>query len=245
MSDRAAYQRAYYLETLALTGRAPRRPAEPITQHIRDLVAAGMTHAAIADASGVHPNTIAQLARAGQTSVRSRTANAILAVRPPVTLIGLTRRVRALAALGWSTRKIAAVAGLNLDTIKEYRRGDKTFTGSAAAGILRAWAALSMTPPNPTTRHEQAAVTAVRASAARNGWAPPLAWDDIDDPDATPDTGQVVRGGVDLDEWARLVRYGENPEQAAARCGITLGGIERAAYRHGRADILQLMAGAA
>src|SRR3546814_4274182 len=36
--------------------------------------------------------------------------------------------------------------------------------------------------------------------AARAGWPPPLAWDNIDDPNETPDLGAPGGRGIDLDE---------------------------------------------
>lgn len=49
------------------------------------------------------------------------------------------------------------------------------------------------------------------------------------------------RPGVDLDEWAHLVRLGEDPTRAAERCGASrLDTIETTARRHRRDDILRL-----
>ena len=46
------------------------------------------------------------------------------------------------------------------------------------------------------------------------------------------------RGSIDLDEFMWLINTGEHPSQAAHRLGVTLKGIERAARRNGRDDVL-------
>lgn len=93
-----------------------------------------------------------------------------------VPAVGSQRRIRALMALGWPGNIIAERAG-----IKRGQSGisallqARTVRVATAARIARAYDDLSMRlGPSPVTR----------ARAQRNGWLPPLAWDDgrIDDP---------------------------------------------------------------
>lgn len=48
----------------------------------------------------------------------------------------------------------------------------------------------------------------------------------------------TVRHGIDLDEVAWLLDGGESIWQIAHQLHVTVGGIEKAAERHGRRDIL-------
>lgn len=124
------------------------------------------------------------------TRVHRTTRDAIIAVGGTGlwTAIGVVRRVRALSALGWSAARIAAEANMNPTSVRELLTNDQAFvripTGDA---ILATYARLSMTPPpeggNQQTR---SGVSRARARARAAGWAPPLAWDNIDDPDETP-----------------------------------------------------------
>ena len=80
--------------------------------------------------------------------------------------------------------------------------------------------------------------------SARNrrlGYPPPLAWDDIDDPDATPDIGARARG-FDLDEWMHLVNGGTSPDEASARCNVTTPYVKKRARAHQRGDVLRAIA---
>ena len=80
--------------------------------------------------------------------------------------------------------------------------------------------------------------------SARNrrlGYPPPLAWDDIDDPAATPDLGARARG-FDLDEWMHLVNGGTSPDEASARCNVTTPYVKERARAHQRGDVLRAIA---
>ena len=94
------------------------------------------------------------------------------------------RRIQALLALGWSAREIAEAGGLpdgrDVTRILNGRtRADepkwverKTFTA-----ICRAYDRLAMTIPPPKHARDRD-----RRRALAKGFAPPLAWDDIDNP---------------------------------------------------------------
>lgn len=138
---------------------------------------------------------------------------------------GTRRRLRALIALGWPSDALAGRLGL------ETRQGVLLMGVSGRVSVRNArrvdalYAELSMTP-GPSRKS--------REVAARQGWPPPLAWDDIDDPDEVPLIGSRKPGAVDdlaveffLDgriEFSRLTR-GEGTEavrRLAAR-GMTRG----------------------
>jgi hypothetical protein len=95
-----------------------------------------------------------------------------------VSALGARRRTQALGRLGHTTDVIAAAAGRGATTIVKIQNGFTcTVTPAIEEDIHRAWVALSNKP----------GVSAVAAKrAAKLGWAPPLAWDDIDDPRERP-----------------------------------------------------------
>lgn len=191
---RARYQRDYYDRyERAARGHEAMRDGAPAAARVAECLAVGMSMEQVAAAAGVASSTVNRLMRDPSTRLRARVSAAILAVRParPLTPVGVTRRVRALACLGWSVTEIAAAAGVNVDTVKEVRRGERRELHTAGPALVAAYDALSMRTPSPLTRQDRSAVTQVRNRAARAGWAPPLAWDDdtIDDPAATPDLG--------------------------------------------------------
>lgn len=148
------------------------------------------------------------------------------------------RKLQSLAALGWSYPQLARRLGVTTPRIGHLTRA---VYSKAHADTVKAvddlYRDLQMTPPPATTRAEQYAITRAKASAVRNGWVPPLAWDDIDDPDATPDLSTVAQAKtlrtyrVDTDEWVYLVRAGENPERAAERLGVHIDAVEMAFRR--------------
>jgi hypothetical protein len=172
-------------------------PIGPVREHLQTLVDAGWTESRIAVTAGVGGQTVWRIRSASreQRTVRVRVAEAILAVTPdiappkPTLLVPghhLYRRVEALAALGWSARAVGEHSGITHDIL--VIRHPRVL--AATVDRLRpTYDALSMTHPAPTTWHERQAVSSCINRARRRGWAPPLAWDDIDnDPaPATPD----------------------------------------------------------
>lgn len=150
-----------------------------------------------------------------------------------VPAVGVVRRLRALAALGWPAELLADRLGEPVRLSENVEVVDAALAGR----VRRLYDELSMTPgPSSVARGE--------ATAA--GWVPPLAWDedDLDDPEAAPvpgavasrDTSALGLVGVFEDfEWC--ITTGEHPSRAAARCGRTLAAITRAAQRAGRSDL--------
>lgn len=156
----------------------------PARDHIAALHAAGMGTRTIAAASGVGCTVIARLSGWDQSRpaarVRRETEARILAVQPTLDLLAggarvdagpWRRRIQALVAIGHTQTWIAGQCGVALANLgKQLHYGD-----TITAGTARTWRDLyqqwHMTP-GPSAR--------ARQIAARYGWAPPLAWDDID-----------------------------------------------------------------
>jgi hypothetical protein len=141
---------------------------------------------------------------------------------------GCHRRLQALMALGWSMRELDRRAGRGPKWMRNVL-AQPTVYSATHERVCELYEELCMTIPVARSRQEQAGITRAKNIARRNGWPPPLAWDDIDnDPapvDATP-RGNYAREEL-LDEYDRLLTDGEIPEIAARRLGVTLRTIER------------------
>jgi hypothetical protein len=125
---------------------------------------------------------------------------------------GVRRRIRALAALGWSFPDLAAqpeMRGVHRTVPQKLTRAEVVWADTAA-DVRRLYDRLSMTPGG-------SAHAARRARKA--GWLPPLAWDDerLDDPGYVP-AEQILRDWDDALAENRRHRARQRrrlPEQAA------------------------------
>lgn len=214
-------------------------------------VEAGYSCGAIQTLTGVGSNAaylMVQDVKAGRTRpIRHATARRIMAApaRPAdggwVPSVGTVRRLQALTVMGWSMADLAArsdVAESTLHALRDPKH--KTTRPRFAAAVERLYDELSGTR-GPC----QYAAT----RALRKGWAPPAAWDDIDDPAETPDgagqsTQHRTREEV-AEEVEHLLRF--DPLATADRLAHRLGyadasSIQNPLRRAGRADLLATLA---
>ena len=210
-------------------------PTDLIRRHLERLEASGMTLAQIARLSGVDTHTLSR-AKYGETkSIMRRNAEAVARIKPGaeegdwrVPSLGTTRRLQSLAAIGWSAADLAPELGFTPERVRALRSGRRPAVTSAThRHVDEVWERLAM-QPRPGVR--------MRAMAERGGWPPPLAWDDIDDPDEHP-TGwrpdaQVARPNGSTAENVRFLReLGESDEAIAHRLGIDVQSVQRARQR--------------
>jgi len=219
-------------------GRRRLVPAGPVLEHVARLQEAGWSLQLIGLRAGMSRSAVGAMVHRHPERTRAVNARAILALRPDdlveqqrpggrVSALGARRRVGALMALGWTYDDLQARSGVFVRAVM--RRDQETVTVRVHRAIADLYDDLCMTPgPSPLTR----------ARALRAGHAPPLAWDDIDDPTATPNYGTTTAREAPLDDWIHLVRLGVSPELATRQCGTTTAALERAAYRHHRTDVL-------
>lgn len=92
---------------------------------------------------------------------------------------GTHRRIQALMCLGWSMADIARLLGDRGSNVRRIMRSP-TITRRFATRFARVYDELSWQVPAPTTQYRRASITRAKGIAARNGWHPPLAWNDID-----------------------------------------------------------------
>lgn len=156
-------------------------------EHIDTLRQAGMSTAQIARAAGLSPSTISNVG-AGLIRLRRVTEQKILAVRvdvdTPATAkagnardaTGTRRRIEALCTMGYSIVEQARRAGLHHDNLRQIVLGHTRRTTLAShLAIARLYEQLWDTPAEPSQSSRQ-----TLAYARRRGFAPPMAWDDID-----------------------------------------------------------------
>ena len=180
-------------------------PADRARGHVRWLSSCGVGWEQAATLAGVPKGTVSKLLYgAGGTPpsrrIRPETEAAILAVRPALDVVdgrtivdgtGTRRRLQALARCGWPMSRLSARLdgpGRQLDTIL---RRDARVRAATARAVRVLYDDLWDQAPPEETREDRAAAAYARNRARKQGWVPPLAWDDdeIDDPAAVPARG--------------------------------------------------------
>lgn len=112
--------------------------------------------------------------------------------------LGTARRIQALVAIGHTFGDIAREMGVAHDVVRHLALHRTHVRPTTAHRVDATFQRLCMTPA-PDGKSARYARTVAR----RYGWAPPLAWDDIDDPDATP-IGHILCAslGCNGEPWA-------------------------------------------
>ncbi|MEZ0090042.1 hypothetical protein [Streptacidiphilus sp. EB129] len=217
-----------------LEGNPHKIPAGPVIAHLAELRAADMSWGQIANAAGTSPSTPREIYVEQFATVLRSTADRILAVRPHsrpatgfISSIGAMRRLRALYALGHAHTELVRRSPVSSSSIEEIISGqNKSITVGADRAIRRLYDDLSMTVGRSTK---------TRLRARREGWAPPLAWDDIDDPQAVPDLGErAPRPAAVAEDVAFLEALGIDRDRIAERLDFrSWNGVEKALSRAG------------
>lgn len=223
-ANRYAMKRREYARTHGAP--PPLVDAAPARAHCLDLMAAGMGCKTVAKEAGISKGIIQRLIWGGPDRGPSKRitrahSDAILATGLRVTdhyrvdALGTIRRLQALSAAGW---KHETMAGWLAMSPKNFTRLICGRQGHVAAWRARRAAALYEQRwqgpdghPGPTAR------------AAREGWAPPLAWDDdtIDDPDARPAGARRPGERRDMHAYADLLDIGCTADEIAAHLGVS------------------------
>jgi transcriptional regulator with XRE-family HTH domain len=228
------YQRNRYRE-IAYGRWNPKAPVEPVRQHIDMLIAHGITQTAIAEAAGVALRQVNGVVRGRITgTVMADTSAAILGVtrwssQPRrIESIGAVRRLRALAYNGWTTRQLGQVTRLDPQkTVRRILEGSTRVDVATDEKIRRAFADLWDVTPTSSTPQGRVRIEKTRQRAKNRRWAPPLAWDDIDDPAEQP-TGMGAWRELQMSpaelvaEFKFLLSCGVSDEKAAEQLGVTL-----------------------
>lgn len=147
------------------------------------------------------------------------------------------RKLQALWAIGWAGPVLGQHLGVGKARVGHLSRAMyPTVTRTIHAQVDELYRELCMKVPPTRTPTERHSYLRAKTTARKNGWVPPLAWDDIDDLTEKPDRKLIAKKAprtyrVDTDEWVYLVRGGENPERAAERLGVHIDAVEMAFRR--------------
>jgi len=108
-----------------------------------------------------------------------RNLNRLYPERTLVPILGSRRRVEALACIGWGARTLSRRLGRHDSFLRKALAHDLVHVDTARM-IASLYDELSMTPSTDPT------AVVVKRVAARRGYVPALAWNDIDDPNEAP-----------------------------------------------------------
>lgn len=236
---RSRYAKRRRLRLLEGTWQSALVPAGPARARVRELHEQGWSLAALEAMIGESQGHLSNVVYEGHSDARrwvTRDREArILDLEPTLDLVpdgchvpglGTRRRVQALSAIGWSLQEVADRAGVSKQALAGSLRAHRV-TARVARTIRGIYLELENTP-GPSER--------TRRHAARQGWPPPGAWDDIDDPDEEPDhtrwhesTSSGVLTEQDLTDCAS---WGLTRQQTAHRLGVQTDSVDTWLKRH-------------
>lgn len=233
-AKRLANRRRRKLNTAGKYGR--QRIGESILNRLHQARANGVLYSEICAASGISETTLTRImaGNSPDTIVATRVkASLAVAVFPTkITPLGYTRRLRALAHLGYSVADFARESGINYESAKAARRRvPRVVKREIESTVSETYERLSAIPKTPTDSRDLYATTMSRNTAVANGWPPPHAWVDIDDPDEQPanwayrperqERGDALRdmdaAGAGISAVCRRLRV--SPESLQKWCG--------------------------
>ena len=201
-----------------------------------------MSMSAVAALTGVNRSTLRPIISGKTKRTSHDTARRILAAHVGgdagkhwVDALRARRKVQALMAIGWTLARISAESGYSYTNIKLLAFGNVDVIRSVTdQQIDTAYRRLCMRLPSPVTRNDRSAVTRAINTAKRLGWAPPLSWDDIDDPMERPEG--VLHAGPPpsrAEVLAALDEDGADITAACARLKVGREALEQWCHRHG------------
>lgn len=139
---------------------------------------------------------------------------------------GTARRIQALVAMGWPQSLIAAELGTAQNAVSAMALRQKV-TAERAIAVRELFGRWAMTPgPSNVSR----------TRARSKGWVTILGWNDIDDPDETPNLRTDEKVSFP-DKYHELRHHVGLPnEQIAEVMGIELKSLERQLHRYDMSD---------
>lgn len=213
-------------------GRAPQRgyvDSAPTKRRLELLLSRGIGWARLEDA-GITPQWWRQVG----DRVQVRTEARVLAIPVPgrviaggeIAAVGTVRRLQALAAMGWPFDVLSPLAGHGPRYLSQLMKRDVLFS-STARKVDELYQTLAMTL-GPSNR--------IRVRSLNRGWVTALAWDDIDDPDETPNVG-LRQFATQFERVTELQALGvRDVNRIAERLGTKPKSVERLLARHQKGE---------
>jgi hypothetical protein len=155
-----------------------------------------------------------------------------------VNSLGTRRRVEALEAIGWSRAQQSRMLGHAREYLGQVTRLEMIHRSTAEA-VADLYDRYSMVIPTDPPERKQGANRIhekTRRRAARLGFAPPLAWDNIDDPDEHP-TGWKYRDPSRADLLTDLADQGAGISRACAALKLSPASLQKWCERHDMTDV--------
>lgn len=162
--------------------------------------------------------------------IQAKTAAKIFSVPIPgelvptlavVDAVGTRRRLQALCALGYPQKLLGKLIGMPQRQLSAFNYQDRV-AAVTALRVAQVYERLHMTPgPSDLCRQY----------ARRRNWIPPLAWDDIDDPDEQPDLVEVKTSAAERIRELHDDLGVRDVNQIARRLRIKRESVERQMYR--------------
>jgi hypothetical protein len=239
----AEVRRGRYLRA---TGRGQLTTPDRAAQHIERLRAAGMPDRDIRTDALLSEAVLYRVIRR-EGPIRRTTELRILAVKPRATELpgsgshvpglGTTRRLRALAADGWTATALAERCGRHKQFIVYLQNQDDTLTVRrwVADYVTRLYTELAGLKPE---EHGIAPhiVQRTRDRAAAKGWTGTAYWDpeDFNNPDFTPATEntEAKRKVIAEDAHWLITKCGHDRRTAAERLGVHKSYVDHALRDH-------------
>jgi len=221
-------------------GRPARVSTKFAVKHLRALIDDGWTIRAIAAVSGVGGATISEALSGTSKKMTVENVVALLGVKGSanpnfIPADGTRRRLQSLVALGWLAQEVCRDAGLSPQFLSDLNTHDRaTVSVGVAEAVAGVYAKLSMRIPELTPTRKRS-----KTMAAKRGWVPPLAWNNIDDPNEKPSGMPTVRGArrphdeIDPNVVGRLLEGQKVPQttnaerKEAMRRWLVMGNSER------------------
>lgn len=148
---------------------------------------------------------------------------------------GSRRRLQALRLLGWTASQLAQLTGLHPRTIRDTCHPNRLHVShNTATRITAIFNTHAYRPPRPRTRYEVRAAEECRTFAQEQGWAPAMAWDDIDTDRAPQGIPSGPVAAIPVAEALSLLKAGEAPAEVASRLGVKPESLARRLRRHGQ-----------
>lgn len=209
-------------------GRNRRTDATPVREHLWYLADQGVSPRDVARAARVSDSVVYETRNGRHKNLDKRIAAALLAVTPKtarargnalVDSTGTVRRVRALAVQGWNASRMADRLEVAHDTTCRLLAGRGTVTADVRDRIAVGYRRLVTERPPEWTARDKYEADRARDLARRNGWAGPLAWDDIDN-DAAPVDVAPYRPASKPMQAFELAEMGLADVEIATRLGV-------------------------
>jgi hypothetical protein len=224
------------------TGTAANTHRDHAWHIIARMIDDGWTNNAIADACDISIRTANELRHAHHSGDRRNISHSlyrrIINHRQPsgdsyLPATGTIRRLQALARLGWSGDHLHTHTGIPRMTLSDLTNGKWQRIRIHLADTIDAAYREHEHTPGPSTQ--------ARTRAGKKGWAPPAAWDDIDDPNERPKgLGGPKHSATEhvLTEVNHLADQGLDFETIAEALDRQPAALERFLQRHQQHQLL-------